>query len=145
MKELETRLASSPDGISKDEAQKRLEKYGYNELTEKKNSSFLKFLSYFWGPIPIMIMIAAAFISSTRPLAGCRGHSGFIDIERNCWFSGRIPGWECHCSIETEAGGSGQSQTGWNCPVSLPVKLCQVILFVYVSVILYLQMPIIRR
>ena len=60
MKELETRLASSPDGLSKDEAQKRLEKYGYNELTEKKNNPFLKFLSYFWGPIPIMIMIAAA-------------------------------------------------------------------------------------
>jgi H+-transporting ATPase len=60
MKELETRLLSSPDGISKDEAQKRLEKYGYNELTEKKSSPFLKFLSYFWGPIPIMIMIAAA-------------------------------------------------------------------------------------
>ena len=60
MKELETRLLSSPDGINKDEAHKRLEKYGYNELTEKKSSPFLKFLSYFWGPIPIMIMIAAA-------------------------------------------------------------------------------------
>ena len=59
MKELETRLLSSLDGLSKDEAQKRLEKYGYNELTEKKSSPFLKFLSYFWGPIPIMIMIAA--------------------------------------------------------------------------------------
>ena len=57
--ELEARLSSSSDGLSKAEVQKRLEEYGYNELAEKKNNPFLKFLSYFWGPIPIMIMIAA--------------------------------------------------------------------------------------
>jgi H+-transporting ATPase len=57
--ELLTNLQSSPDGLSKAEAQKRLDKYGYNELPDKKSSPFLKFLSYFWGPIPGMIMVAA--------------------------------------------------------------------------------------
>jgi H+-transporting ATPase len=57
--ELLKNLQSSPDGLSKAEAQKRIEKYGYNELPDKKSSPFLKFLSYFWGPIPIMIMVAA--------------------------------------------------------------------------------------
>jgi len=57
--EIQKQLSSSPDGISKAEAQKRLEKYGYNELPEKKSNPFLKFLSYFWGPIPVMIMVAA--------------------------------------------------------------------------------------
>jgi len=57
--ELLTRLATSPDGLSQAEAQRRLDQYGYNELPEKRGSPVLKFLSYFWGPIPVMIMIAA--------------------------------------------------------------------------------------
>jgi H+-transporting ATPase len=32
---------------------------GYNELPEKKENVLLKFLSYFWGPIPWMIEVAA--------------------------------------------------------------------------------------
>jgi len=31
----------------------------YNELPEEKTNPFLKFLSYFWGPIPWMIEVAA--------------------------------------------------------------------------------------
>jgi H+-transporting ATPase len=52
-------LSASEDGLSQAEAQQRLEKYGYNEITEKEISPILKFLSYFWGPIPIMIIVAA--------------------------------------------------------------------------------------
>ncbi|WP_020161011.1 HAD-IC family P-type ATPase [Methylobacter marinus] len=58
MPEVEKRLASSPDGLSQDEAQKRLSQYGPNEIEEKKTNAILKFLSYFWGPIPWMIEAA---------------------------------------------------------------------------------------
>jgi H+-transporting ATPase len=57
--ELMKHLDTSGHGLAKEEAQYRLEKYGYNEIEEKKESPILKFLSYFWGPIPIMIIIAA--------------------------------------------------------------------------------------
>ncbi|MGA2335897.1 MAG: plasma-membrane proton-efflux P-type ATPase [Terriglobales bacterium] len=53
--ELEKQLESSPDGLSQAEAQKRLTQYGPNEIEEKKTNPFLKFLTYFWGPIPWMI------------------------------------------------------------------------------------------
>jgi H+-transporting ATPase len=56
--ELEKKLGSSPDGLTQAEAQKRLTQYGPNELEEKKTNAFLKFLSYFWGPIPWMIEAA---------------------------------------------------------------------------------------
>jgi H+-transporting ATPase len=52
---VEKKLASSPNGISQDEATQRLTKYGPNEIAEKKNNPLLKFLTYFWGPIPWMI------------------------------------------------------------------------------------------
>jgi H+-transporting ATPase len=56
--EVEKRLGSSPAGLSQAEAQKRLSQYGPNEIEEKKTNSLLKFLSYFWGPIPWMIEAA---------------------------------------------------------------------------------------
>ena len=59
MAEMQKQLSSTPEGLSQAEVQKRIEKYGHNELPEKKNNALLKFLSYFWGPIPIMIIIAA--------------------------------------------------------------------------------------
>jgi H+-transporting ATPase len=64
--EMQKQLSSSGDGLSQTEAQKRLEKYGYNELPEKKENPLLKFLSYFWGPIPIMILVAAALSAVLR-------------------------------------------------------------------------------
>jgi H+-transporting ATPase len=58
MLELQAKLKSSPDGLSQEEAQKRLTQYGPNEIEEKKTNPFLKFLTYFWGPIPWMIEAA---------------------------------------------------------------------------------------
>jgi len=55
---VEKRLESSPDGLTGAEAAKRLAKDGPNELKEKKENPILKFLKYFWGPIPWMIEIA---------------------------------------------------------------------------------------
>jgi len=58
MPELQAKLGSSPEGLSQGEAQKRLSQYGPNEIEEKKTNPFLKFLTYFWGPIPWMIEAA---------------------------------------------------------------------------------------
>jgi len=57
--ELFQRLSSSEKGLSSSEAQNRLQQYGYNEIAEKKVNPLLKLLSYFWGPIPWMIEVAA--------------------------------------------------------------------------------------
>jgi H+-transporting ATPase len=56
--EVEKRLGSSPEGLTQAEASTRLAKDGPNELPEKKTNPLLKFLSYFWGPIPWMIEVA---------------------------------------------------------------------------------------
>jgi H+-transporting ATPase len=64
--DLLARLQTSPQGITQAEAKDRLARYGYNELPEKEVSPILKFLSYFWGPIPIMIMIAAGLSAGLR-------------------------------------------------------------------------------
>lgn len=64
--ELTKRLGTSTDGLNQQESQDRLEKYGYNELPEKRGSPVLKFLSYFWGPIPVMIMVAAVLSGILR-------------------------------------------------------------------------------
>ena len=47
-------------GLTTEEAQERLKKYGPNALEEKKRSLIARLFSYFWGPIPWMIEIAAA-------------------------------------------------------------------------------------
>jgi H+-transporting ATPase len=53
------KLSSSAKGLSSSEAKDRLQQNGYNEIAEKKKSLLVKLLSYFWGPIPWMIEIAA--------------------------------------------------------------------------------------
>ena len=47
---------------------RRLTRYGYNELPEKKINPLLKFLSYFWGPIPWMIEVAVILSASGAAL-----------------------------------------------------------------------------
>jgi H+-transporting ATPase len=47
-----------PDGLTPNEASKRLEKYGPNELPEKSDSKLFKFLLEFVQPMPIIIWIA---------------------------------------------------------------------------------------
>ena len=58
MPELMKKLGASADGLTQAEAQKRQAQYGPNQITEKKTNEFLKFLTYFWGPIPWMIEAA---------------------------------------------------------------------------------------
>ncbi|KKG15650.1 metal ABC transporter ATPase [Methanosarcina sp. 2.H.T.1A.6] len=57
--ELLEKLSSSERGLTDSEAKERLQKYGPNEITEKKTSVIVKLLGYFWGPIPWMIEVAA--------------------------------------------------------------------------------------
>lgn len=45
-------------GLTEHEADQRLAQHGYNEIPEEKTHPLLKFLSYFWGPIPWMIEAA---------------------------------------------------------------------------------------
>jgi H+-transporting ATPase len=66
MPQLQEKLGSSPEGLSQAEAQKRLAQYGPNEIEEKKTNAFLKFLTYFWGPIPWMIEVAVILSAVAR-------------------------------------------------------------------------------
>jgi H+-transporting ATPase len=93
MQEVEKKLGFSPDGLTQSEAQKRLTLYGPNEIEEKKTNSFLKFLSYFWGPIPWMIEVAVI-------LSGVVGHwPDFFIILLLLVANGVVGFWE-----EREAG-----------------------------------------
>src|SRR6202167_1574834 len=66
MPEVEKRLTTTKDGLTQAEAAKRLTQYGPNEITEKKTNPLLKFLSYFWGPIPWMIEAAVILSGVVR-------------------------------------------------------------------------------
>jgi H+-transporting ATPase len=93
MPEVEKKLESSPDGLTQAEAQKRLTQYGPNEIEERKTNPFLKFLSYFWGPIPWMIEVAVI-------LSGVVGHwPDFFIILLLLVANGVVGFWE-----EREAG-----------------------------------------
>jgi len=66
MPDLWARLKSSPDGLSRSEAERRLAQYGPNEIAEKRISPFVEFLTYFWGPIPWMIEAAIVLSALVR-------------------------------------------------------------------------------
>jgi H+-transporting ATPase len=53
-------------GLADSQVNDRISKYGYNELQEEKANPFLKFLSYFWGPIPWMIEAAVILSAIVR-------------------------------------------------------------------------------
>ena len=57
--ELLKKLSTAKNGLSGEEAKKRLEQYGLNQIEDKQINPLLKLLGYFWGPIPWMIEIAA--------------------------------------------------------------------------------------
>jgi len=59
VEELERALNTTADGLARAEAERRIREYGYNEIAEERVHPFIRFLSYFWGPIPWMIITAA--------------------------------------------------------------------------------------
>jgi H+-transporting ATPase len=66
MADLEAKLQSSPKGLTQAEAAKRLVSDGPNALKVEKTNAFLKFLTYFWGPIPWMIEAAVILSGVVR-------------------------------------------------------------------------------
>ncbi len=66
IKELQQKLGVSPDGLTQSEAEQRLIQYGPNEIEEKEIHPILKFLTYFWGPIPWMIEVAVILSAIVR-------------------------------------------------------------------------------
>jgi H+-transporting ATPase len=64
--ELLQQLDATADGLTNAEASQRLAEYGYNELAEQEVNPLLKFLSYFWGPIPWMIEGAVVLSALVR-------------------------------------------------------------------------------
>jgi H+-transporting ATPase len=66
MPELMKKLGASADGLTQAEAVKRQAQYGPNQIEEKKTNEYLKFLSYFWGPIPWMIEAAVILSGIVR-------------------------------------------------------------------------------
>jgi H+-transporting ATPase len=56
-------------GLSSAEAASRQQQFGFNEIIEKKRSPIIKLLGYFWGPIPIMIEIAAILSLAVHHIA----------------------------------------------------------------------------
>ena len=69
MSELQTKLESSPDGLTQEEAQKRLVKYGPNEIEEKKTNQFLKFLIIFLGSYSMDDRSGSDSFGSSKTLA----------------------------------------------------------------------------
>ncbi|HUH97911.1 MAG TPA: plasma-membrane proton-efflux P-type ATPase, partial [Anaerolineales bacterium] len=66
LSDLFDRLHATTSGLSGEEARSRLAQYGYNELVERAANPVLKFLSYFWGPIPWMIEVAIVLSAVVR-------------------------------------------------------------------------------
>jgi H+-transporting ATPase len=63
---VEERLGTTANGLSQAEAAKRLKQYGPNEIEVRKTNALLKFLLYFWGPIPWMIEVAVVLSGVVR-------------------------------------------------------------------------------
>lgn len=56
-------LDSSNSGLSEDEATLRIQKFGRNEVTEKKGNPLLAFLARYWGPMPWLLELAIVLSS----------------------------------------------------------------------------------
>ena len=64
--QLMTRLVTSPQGLSSEEAERRLNVYGTNELARKqKRSTITSFLLHFKSPLIIILLAASVFAGAT--------------------------------------------------------------------------------
>jgi H+-transporting ATPase len=51
-------LETSIDGLIDSEVNIRLDRFGFNEISEKKRKPFLEFLLRYWGPMPWLLEVA---------------------------------------------------------------------------------------
>jgi len=58
--ELFASIGSSANGLSDSEASLRIQRYGPNEIVEKKRSALVDFVSRYWGPMPWLLEITIA-------------------------------------------------------------------------------------
>lgn len=87
-------LSTDPDeGLTSQEAGKRLEEYGENAIEEERKNPLLRFFSHFWGPIPWMIEVAVLLSAAVQrcedsrlPGAG-KDIVGFAPGSRTCPYS----------------------------------------------------------
>jgi hypothetical protein len=74
---------------------------GPNEIEEKKTNPFLKFLTYFWGPIPWMIE-AAVILSGVSGTGRIFSSSSFCFFQRRGRILGRTPGGQRHRRLKAK-------------------------------------------
>ncbi len=65
IEEIMNEFKTSENGLKEEEVNQRRVKWGYNAIEEHHKNPILKFLTYFWGPIPWMIEIAAILSAIT--------------------------------------------------------------------------------
>ena len=53
-------LSTSTNGLSEDEAKRRINGSGYNELSEKHKNPYFDFLGRYWGPMPWLLELTVA-------------------------------------------------------------------------------------
>ncbi|KAA0236548.1 MAG: plasma-membrane proton-efflux P-type ATPase [Actinobacteria bacterium] len=66
------RLDTTNAGLTSGEVEQRLARHGRNEIEEKKQRPVLRFLQFFWGPIPWMIeaaLVMSAYIGDVADVA----------------------------------------------------------------------------
>jgi len=95
-------LGTTREGLSSHEAARRLAEAGPNALEEKKSNPLLKFLGYFWGPIPWMIEIAAILSLVTGD------QKDFFIIAAMLIFNGLIGFWQENKAANALAALKGQ-------------------------------------
>ena len=95
-------LGTTREGLSSHEAANRLAETGPNALEEKKSNPLLKFLGYFWGPIPWMIEIAAILSLVTGD------QKDFFIIAAMLIFNGLIGFWQENKAANALAALKGQ-------------------------------------
>ncbi len=83
-------INANKNGLTSDEAAKRIEICGPNSISAKSESTLMKLLKFFWGPIPWMIEIAAVLSLLAKDI------DDFTIIMVMLIFNAMIGFWEEH-------------------------------------------------